>query len=60
MSQRQLAELAGISGSTVRLLEGGQGGAYPRTLRKLSTALGVAPAALSRGHRPERGDGAEA
>ncbi len=52
LSQQQLAELAGVSGNTVRLLESGRRGAYPSTLRKLSAALGVAPADLTREPRP--------
>ncbi len=52
LSQRLLAELAGVSGSTVRLLEGGRRGASPGTLRKLASALRVAPADLTREPRP--------
>jgi transcriptional regulator with XRE-family HTH domain len=54
LSQRRLAELAGVSANTVRLLEGGQRGSYPVTARKLARALGVAPAELMQGHRPEQ------
>lgn len=56
LSQRQLAERAGVSSNTVRLLENGLRGSYPSTLRKLSVALGVQPATLARGRRPERED----
>lgn len=52
LSQRQLAERAGVSANTVRLLEGGRRGAYPGTLRKLASALRVAPADLTREPRP--------
>jgi DNA-binding XRE family transcriptional regulator len=54
LSQRRLAELAGVSANTVRLLEGGQRGSYPATARKLARALGVAPAEVMQGHRPEQ------
>ncbi len=54
LSQTQLAELAGVSANTVRLVETGGRGAYPTTARKLARALGVAPAELTQGHRPER------
>jgi transcriptional regulator with XRE-family HTH domain len=54
LSQRQLAELAGVSPNTVRLLESGRRGAYPRTARKLAGALGVTPSELAQGHRPDR------
>lgn len=47
LSQRELAESAGVSPNTVGLLEAGRRGAYPSTLRKLAAALGVAPAALA-------------
>lgn len=56
LSQRQLAERAGVSSNTVRLIETGSRGCYPTTLRKLASALGVRPAALARGRRPERED----
>jgi transcriptional regulator with XRE-family HTH domain len=53
LTQRQLAELAGISATTVGLLETKERGAYPATVRKLAAALGVPPAELVRGHHPE-------
>lgn len=56
LSQKDLAERAGVSPSTVRLLETGRRGTYPSTLRKLSAALGVAPATLAQGRRPERAE----
>ena len=49
LTQRQLGELAGVAHTTVQRLESLKRGAYPRTLRKLATALGVAPAALVHG-----------
>jgi transcriptional regulator with XRE-family HTH domain len=59
LSQRGLAERAGVSPNTVRLLEAGRRGAYPSTLRKLSAALGVTPAVLAREGRPDRGEHTE-
>jgi transcriptional regulator with XRE-family HTH domain len=43
LTQRQLGELAGVAHTTVQKLETLQRGAYPKTLRKVATALGVAP-----------------
>jgi transcriptional regulator with XRE-family HTH domain len=42
LTQRQLGELAGVAHTTVQRLESLSRGAYPRTLRKLATTLGVA------------------
>jgi transcriptional regulator with XRE-family HTH domain len=53
LSQRQLADLAGVSANTVRLLEGGKRGAYPTTVAKLAAALGLPPEELVRGLRRE-------
>ena len=53
LSQRELGEKAGVSPGTVYKLENGLRGAYPATLRKLARALGVAPADLVLGDRPE-------
>jgi len=50
LSQQQLAEIAGVSANTVRLLENGRRGSYPTTVRKLALALGVAPVELTREH----------
>ena len=49
LTQRQLAELAGVAHTTVQRLESLSRGAYPQTLRKLATALGVAPEELLHG-----------
>jgi transcriptional regulator with XRE-family HTH domain len=46
LTQRQLGELAGVAHTTVQQLESLSRGAYPRTVRKLATALGVEPADL--------------
>jgi transcriptional regulator with XRE-family HTH domain len=43
LTQRQLAELAGVAHTTVQRLESLRRGAYPQTLRKLATALRVEP-----------------
>jgi transcriptional regulator with XRE-family HTH domain len=49
LTQRQLGELAGVAHTTVQRLESLSRGAYPQTLRKLATALGVAPDELLHG-----------
>jgi transcriptional regulator with XRE-family HTH domain len=49
LTQRQLGELAGVAHTTVQNLEPLRRGAYPQTLRKLATALGVAPDELLHG-----------
>jgi transcriptional regulator with XRE-family HTH domain len=46
LTQRQLGELADVAHTTVQQLESLSRGAYPQTLRKLATALGVAPEEL--------------
>jgi len=46
LTQRQLGELAGVAHTTVQQLESMSRGAYPKTLRKLASALGVEPADL--------------
>ena len=53
LTQRELSTLANVSAGTVYQLENTRRGAYPVTIRKLATALGVAPACLVRDHRPE-------
>jgi HTH-type transcriptional regulator, competence development regulator len=49
LSQRELGELARVSSGTVYRVETGLRGAYPGTVRKLATALGVDPEALVHG-----------
>ena len=46
LSARELAEKAGVHENTVLRLEGGKGGAHPRTIRKLAAALGTTPKEL--------------
>ena len=46
LTQDELAKLAGVGRGTVHRLETLERGGYPRTLRKLATALGVEPAQL--------------
>jgi transcriptional regulator with XRE-family HTH domain len=46
LSARELAELAGVHYNTVLRLENNQGGAQPRTIRKLAKALDVEPKEL--------------
>jgi transcriptional regulator with XRE-family HTH domain len=54
LTQRQLGELAGVAHTTVQKLETLQRGAYPKTLRKVATALGVAPEDLLHGESTQR------
>ena len=49
LTQRQLGELAGVAHTTVQRLETLSRGAYPQTMQKLATALGVAPEELLHG-----------
>ena len=49
LTQRQLGELAGVAHTTVQKLESLSRGAYPRTMQKLATALGIAPEELLHG-----------
>ena len=53
LSQRDPGKQAKVSPGTVYRLENGLRGAYPQTVRKLASALGVSPAELVREHRPE-------
>ena len=46
LSARELAELAGVHYNTILRLENNQGGAHPRTIRKIAEALGVEPREL--------------
>jgi transcriptional regulator with XRE-family HTH domain len=54
LTQRQLGELAGVAHTTVQKLESLKRGAHPQTLRKLATALGVAPEELLHGENTQR------
>ena len=54
LTQRQLGELAGVAHTTVQRLESLKRGAYPQTLRKLATALGVDPEELLHGENTQR------
>jgi transcriptional regulator with XRE-family HTH domain len=54
VTQRKLGELAGVAHTTVQQLESLKRGAYPRTMRKLATALGVAPEELLDGESTQR------
>jgi transcriptional regulator with XRE-family HTH domain len=54
LTQRQLGELAGVAHTTVQRLESLKGGAYPQTMQKLATALGVAPEELLHGESTQR------
>jgi transcriptional regulator with XRE-family HTH domain len=49
LAQRELGELAGVAHTTVQQVESLKRGAYPQTLRKLATALGVASEELLHG-----------
>ncbi len=53
LSQRDLARLAGVSAGTVYRLENQLRGAYPVTMRKLASALGVSVEELVLGRRRE-------
>ena len=52
LTQRQLGELAGVAHTTVQQVESLSRGAYPQTLRKLASALGVAPEELLHEREP--------
>jgi transcriptional regulator with XRE-family HTH domain len=54
LTQRQLGELAGVAHTTVQKLETLKRGAYPQSVRKLATALGVAPEELLHEESTER------
>jgi transcriptional regulator with XRE-family HTH domain len=54
LSQKNLGQLARVSPGTIYRLENALRGAYPGTLRRLATALGVAPEALLHGKRSQR------
>jgi len=46
LTQRQLGELAGVAHTTVQRLESLSRGAYPQTMQKLASALGIVPEEL--------------
>lgn len=48
LSVRELAQVSDVHYTTIVRIEGGHGGAHPRTIRKLAAALGVAPRELRR------------
>ena len=54
LTQRQLGELAGVAHTTVQRLESLKRGAYPKTMHKLATALGIAPEELLHGESIQR------
>jgi transcriptional regulator with XRE-family HTH domain len=54
LSQRDLGELSRVSSGTIYRLENGLRGAYSGTVRRLATALGVAPEALLYGKSTEQ------
>ncbi len=54
LTQRQLGGLAGVAHTTVQQLEVLRRGAYPQTMQKLATALGVAPEELLHGESTQR------
>ncbi len=51
-SQRQLAERAGLSNTTLANIERGKTGAHPSTLYKLASVLGVSPLELRGPEQP--------
>jgi len=54
LTQRQLGELAGVAHTSVQRLESLRRGAYPQTIQKLATALGVAPEELLHAESTQR------
>jgi transcriptional regulator with XRE-family HTH domain len=54
LTQRQLGELASVAHTTVQHLESLSRGAYPQTMQKLATALGIAPEELLDGESTQR------
>ncbi len=53
LSQREVAEMAGVMQDTISQLETERRGAYPRTIKRLCSALQAAPEDLTRGGNPE-------
>ena len=54
LSQRELGRLAKVAPGTVYRLENGLRGAYPVTVKKVASALGVLVVELVRERRPEK------
>ena len=54
LTQRQLGQLAGVAHTTVQQLESLSRGAYPQTIQKLATALGIAPEELLHAESTQR------
>jgi transcriptional regulator with XRE-family HTH domain len=54
LTQRQLGELSGVAHTTVQRLESLKRGAYPQTMQKLATALGVSSEELLHGESTQR------
>jgi transcriptional regulator with XRE-family HTH domain len=54
LTQRQLGELADVAHTTVQQVESLKRGAYPQTMQKLATALGIAPEELLHGESTKR------
>lgn len=51
LSQRRLAELAGVAHTSVQQLESLRRGGYPRTILRIASALGVDPEELMSGQQ---------
>jgi len=54
LTQRQLGKLSGVAHTTVQRLESLSRGAYPQTMQKLATALGITPEELLQGESTQR------
>ena len=54
LTQRQLGEIAGVAHTTVQRLESLKRGAYPQTMQKLASALGIAPEELLHAESAQR------
>lgn len=59
LSQRELAERAGVSATTIANIETGKIRPHPRTLRKLADALRVDPGELAEHLRTGPGVGSD-
>lgn len=49
LTQKRLAEMAGVAHTSVQQLESLRRGGYPQTIRRLASALGVEPEELIEG-----------